>query len=235
MIGIEKHFKICYNSLKKVDETMKYNTYLFDFDGTLVDSMPLFASLMLRILDENNVKYDNDIIKVITPLGYAGTAKYFAEHFNIQKSREELLATMNKYAYDGYAHTVPAKENVISTLEELKRRGAELYILTASPHSVLDVCLKRLEIFDLFNGVWSCDDFGTTKADPEIYKMAAERIGKPIEEVLFLDDNYNADKTAKSANMQVCGVYDLSSEEYVEEIKRVSDHYVYDFKELLDL
>ena len=142
---------------------------------------------------------------------------------------------MNKYAYDGYAHTVPAKENVISTLEELKRRGAELYILTASPHSVLDVCLKRLEIFDLFNGVWSCDDFGTTKADPEIYKMAAERIGKPIEEVLFLDDNYNADKTAKSANMQVCGVYDLSSEEYVEEIKRVSDHYVYDFKELLDL
>ena len=40
---------------------MKYNTYLFDFDGTLVDSMPLFASLMLRILDENNVKYENDI------------------------------------------------------------------------------------------------------------------------------------------------------------------------------
>ena len=50
-----------------------------------------------------------------------------------------------------------------------------------------------------------------------------------------LIDNYNADKTAASAKMKVCGVYDLSSEEYVEEIKRVLDHYVYDFKELLDL
>lgn len=214
---------------------MKYDTYLFDFDGTLVDSMPLFASLMLRILDENNVKYENDIIKVITPLGYVGTAKYFADHFKIQQSQDDLLTTMHKYAYHGYAHTVPAKKNVIATLKELRRRGAKLYILTASPHSVLDVCLKRLEIFDLFTSVWSCDDFGTTKADPQIYKMAAERIGKPIEDILFLDDNYNANKTAVSANMKVCGVYDSSSEEYMEEIKCVSDHYIYDFVELLDL
>ena len=50
---------------------MKYKTYLFDFDGTLVDSMPAYISVMLRILDENNIKYESDIIKIITPLGYA--------------------------------------------------------------------------------------------------------------------------------------------------------------------
>ena len=56
---------------------LKYNDYLFDFDGTLVDSMPTFIAVMLRILDENNIKYEDDIIKIITPLGYAGTAGYF--------------------------------------------------------------------------------------------------------------------------------------------------------------
>ena len=56
---------------------MKYNTYLFDFDGTLVNSMPSFVSVMLRILDENNIKYEDDIVKIITPLGYAVTAEYF--------------------------------------------------------------------------------------------------------------------------------------------------------------
>ena len=45
-------------------------TYLFDFDGTLVDSMPTYVSVMLRILDENNIKYSSDIVKIITPLGY---------------------------------------------------------------------------------------------------------------------------------------------------------------------
>ena len=47
-------------------ETMKYSTYLFDFDGTLVDSMPSFVSVMLRILDESGVEYGDDIIKIIT-------------------------------------------------------------------------------------------------------------------------------------------------------------------------
>lgn len=214
---------------------MKYNTYLFDFDGTLVDSMPAFISVMLRILDENNIKYESDIIKIITPLGYAGTAKYYTEKLGLKIPEDELLALMNKYAYDEYAYNIPAKENVIEVLERLKEHGAELNILTASPHSVLDVCLKRLGIFDIFTNVWSCDDFNTTKANPEIYKMAAEKIGKPVDEVLFLDDNYNADKTAASAGMKVCGVYDKSSEEYTDDIKNISDYYIHDFLELLEL
>ena len=83
--------------------------------------------------------------------------------------------------------------------------------------------------------MWSCEDFATTKADPEIYVKAAEKIGKSIDEILFLDDNYNADKTAKSAGMMVCGVYDKSSEEYTEDIKAVSDYYIKDFTELLEI
>ena len=214
---------------------MKYNTYLFDFDGTLVDSMPAFIAVMLRILEENNIRYSNDIIKIITPLGYVGTAKYYVEQLGLGMTQDDLIETMNQYAYDEYAHNIQAKTHVIETLKKLKEQGADLYVLTASPHSVLDVCLKRLGMFDLFTAIWSCEDFGTTKADPEIYKMAAERIGKPVEEILFLDDNYHADKTAVRANMKVCGVYHMSSEVYTEEIKRISDHYIYDFSELLDL
>ena len=211
---------------------MNYKTYLFDFDGTLVDSMPAFVGLMLRILDENNIPYGDDIVKIITPLGYCGTAKYF-KTMGLDMPEEEIVALMNKYAYDEYAYNIPAKNNVISVLKELKNRGANLNILTASPHRVLDPCLKRLGIFNLFTNIWSCEDFGTTKADPQIYVKAAEQIGEPIEEILFLDDNYNADLTAKSSGIKVCGVYDKSSDDYIDDIKSVADYYIYDFKELL--
>ena len=214
---------------------MKYNTYLFDFDGTLVDSMPAFVSVMLRILDENNIKYENDIVKIITPLGYAGTARYFINELKLESTEEELISLMNRYAYDEYAYRIPAKNNVVKVLQSLKESGASLNVLTASPHSVLDPCLKRLGIFDIFDNVWSCDDFATTKADPYIYVRAAERMGERVENVLFLDDNYNADKTAKTAGMKVCGVFDESSRDYVDEIKSVTDHYVYDFSELLNI
>ena len=211
------------------------NTYLFDFDGTLVDSMPTYISAMLRILDENNVSYESDIIKIITPLGINGTAEYYINTLKVNKTKEELISSMKNYMLEAYYYTIPAKENVIHVLTELKKRGDSLNVLTASPHVTLDACLKRLEIYDLFDNVWSCDDFNTTKADPEIYSMAAKKLNKKVDEVLFLDDNLNADKTAKTAGMKVCGVYDDSSKDYTDEIKAAADHYIYDFSELLSL
>ena len=208
--------------------------YLFDFDGTLVDSMPTYIQVMLRILDEHNIPYGDDLVKIITPLGYIYTAKYYRE-LGLDMSEEEIVALMHKYAVQEYTHNVPAKKNVISVLKKLKSHGCDLNILTASPHAALDPCLKRLGIWDLFTNIWSCEDFATSKADPEIYHMAAKQIGAEISEVLFLDDNLNADKTAKAAGMPVCGVYDNSSKEYEEDIRSVADYYIYDFEELLHI
>ena len=209
--------------------------YLFDFDGTLVDSMPTFVSSMLRILDENGISYDSDIIKIITPLGLNGTAEYYTKQMGVNMSKEQLMGVMKDYMMDAYFHTIPAKANVPEVLRELKERGISLNVLTASPHITLDACLKRLGLWELFDNVWSCDDFDTTKADPQIYVRAAKKMNTTVEQVLFLDDNLNADLTAKKAGMQVCGVYDDSSKDYVEEMKAANDYYIFDFLELLQL
>ncbi len=209
---------------------MKY--YLFDFDGTLVDSMPTYVASMLKILDDEGISYGDDIMKIITPLGLIGTAKYYIE-LGVSMSVDEIVEKMRAYMLDEYFYNIPAKSNVIDVLHKLKASGASLNILTASPHVTLDACLKRLGIYDIFENVWSCDDFNTTKADPEIYRMAAERIGAPVSEILFLDDNLNADLTAKKAGMKVCGVYDESSREYTGEIKAAADYYIDDFSDLL--
>lgn len=209
------------------------NTYLFDFDGTLVDSMPTYAGVMLRILDENNVPYGDDLIKIITPLGFVYTAKFFREELGMQMPECEIIGLMRKYATYEYENNIPAKPNVIEVCQKLKARGCSLNILTASPHTSLDPCLKRLGIWNLFTNIWSCDDFGTSKADPMIYRLAAEKIGCKVEDVLFLDDNLNANRTAKEAGMQVCGVYDDSSREYADEMKSVCNSYITDFSQLL--
>ena len=128
---------------------------------------------------------------------------------------------------------IEAKPCVKEALAELRLRGCSLNVLTASPHTMLDPCLKRIGLYDLFDNVWSCDDFGTTKSDPDIYVQVAERMGVRTCDVLFLDDNFNALKTAKSAGMSVCGVYDASSDEYTDEIKAIADGYVSSFAELV--
>ena len=206
--------------------------YLFDFDGTLVDSMPTFASVMLRILDENGIKYEKDIIKTITPLGYQGTAEYY-RNMGVAVPVNEMVERMKAYAEEAYTYHVMDKEGVRSTLEALKGK-ISLNVLTASPHRLLDPCLKRLGLWRFFDNIWSCDDFNTTKADPKIYQMAADRIGVTVDEILFVDDNIDAIRTANRAGAITCGIYDSSSHELVDAMKEEADRYIMMFNELLD-
>ncbi|MBR2617261.1 MAG: HAD family phosphatase [Clostridia bacterium] len=206
--------------------------YLFDFDGTLVDSMPTYIAVMLRVLDENGISYGEDIVKTVTPLGYKGTAEYY-QKLGVRMSVEEILARFDAYAKKEYTENVQAKVSVKEVLTQMKARGDRLNVLTASPHAMLDPCLCRLGMYELFDNVWSCDDFNTTKANPEIYKMAAEKIGAPVKEIIFLDDNFNALKTAKTAGMRVFGVYDASSESYREEIQGLTERYIENFSQLV--
>ena len=209
-------------------------SYLFDFDGTLVDSMPIYSQMMLDILSEQRVAHGEDLVKIITPLGYHDTAVYFRQ-LGVSEEKDVILKCMGDRMVDAYTHRVPAKSNVIEFLQQLKKRGCSLNVLTASPHLTMDPCLKRLGIYDWFDHVWSCEDFGLNKANPEIYHRAADKLGVPVEDVLFLDDNPNADRAAKQAGMKVCGVYDDFTAEFAEEMKRENDHYIVDFTELITM
>ena len=209
-------------------------TYLFDFDGTLVDSMPTFIEAFLRLMRRFEIPIPKDLVKTITPLGYKGAAVHLRS-LGVPLSEEALLDEVNAFARKAYHESILLKPHVKETLEALRARGDSLHILTASPHSVLDPCLMRNGIYTLFENIWSCEDFATTKADPAIYRMAAERIGKPVADIIFLDDNYDADKTAKSAGMRVYGVFDESSREFADDIRSVTDQYITDFSELLEV
>ena len=206
-------------------------TYLFDFDGTLVDSMPVFSRVMRELFQENSLPVSDDFVKIITPLGYIGTAKY-ARELGCTLTTEEFVGEATRRMVPEYHFSIPDKPFVKEKLLQLKAGGHSLNVLTASPHAVLDVCLQRLGLFDLFDKVWSCEDFATTKADPQIYKRAAAALGRRVEECMFVDDNVGAVSTARQAGMIAVGIYDDSSKDLVAEMTAASDIYIYDFSEL---
>lgn len=207
-------------------------TLLFDFDGTLVDSVPVYTAAEIRILEENSVAYPENLSEIVTPLGYQGTAEYFINDLKLDLSFEQVMKLFGKYMVEAYTNDVPAKERVVPVLKMLKEQGKSLNILTASPHITVDPCLKRLGIYDLFDNIWSTDEFGLTKADPEIFVRAAARLGRKPGEVLHFDDSLEAVRTAKKAGMKVCGVYDAIWDKDTQALKDCADYYIYDFSEL---
>ena len=208
---------------------MKY--FLFDFDGTLVDSMPYFANYMVNVLIEGGIEPPNDIVKKITPLGIEGSAKYYVS-LGLNATVEEIANNINTVAKSAYEDEIPLKEGVLDFLKRIKEQGISMSILTASPHRFLTPCLKRNGVYELFERIWSCEDFNTTKDDPEIYKQVAKELGCNTEDIIFFDDNIIALQTAKKAGCKTVGVFDETSEDMIEEIKQETDEYIYSFLEM---
>ena len=109
----------------KFDEIDSFSTLLFDFDGTLVDSMPSYSRVMQKILDDFGISYGPDFISVITPFGTVKTAEYYAEEMGVPLTVEEILEIMKKELLSAYLYDIPAKEGVLSALKKLKEDAGE--------------------------------------------------------------------------------------------------------------
>ena len=204
---------------------MKYKTYIFDFDGTLVDSMPSWIGKIMYALKYCGVKYPDDVAKISVTLGDVGTAKYFIDELGVKLSIEEIIALMDEFALPKYRDEIVLKAGVREYLELLKKNGCSLNVLTASPHQMVDPCLERNGVYDLFDNIWCCEDFGLTKSDVRIYTEAARRIGVKTSDVVFVDDNLVPVKTSRAAGMYSLAVHDSSADDNREEIIAAADRY----------
>ena len=205
---------------------------IFDFDGTLVDSMQGWAHFIFDHLDNLHISYPDDIIKIVSPLGTRGAANYLID-LGVDSTVDDLLELMDSFALDEYTYRVPAKAHVIDKLKELKNAGYSLNILTACNHNLLDPCLKRLGIYDAFDNIWSCEeDLSMSKKEVELYTLVSKKLDSVCENCVFFDDNIGALTTAKESGMITVGVFDATSDDLIDEIKSITDKYIYDFSEL---
>lgn len=209
--------------------------YIFDFDGTLADSMPSWAGKVLQVLKDTNTPYPPDLLKRVVTLGDQGAARYLREELGVRLSLEEIFRRMDDYALPRYRDQVQLKEGVYEYLKLLRSRGCTVHVLTASPHKMVDPCLKRVGIYDWFGHVWSCDDLGLTKSQPEIYHKAIAAIGLTVADGVFFDDSLLAVQTAVRAGLFTVGVFDPLAAEYTRQIRETADVYVDSFTQLMDM
>lgn len=203
--------------------------HIFDMDGTLINSMPHIVRSILHVLDEDHIVYGPELIDAVIPLGYPKTAERF-QAMGAKGTVDEIVARFMKLLYQAYSNDIPLKPGAAAYLRKLKEQGARLCVLTGSPHLLTDVCLQRNGIFDLFDYVWSVDDFGHCKDEPIIYHQAAAQLGCAADDICFYDDNLIACTTAVEAGWYTCAVNDGQSEETTAALRAVADAYIPTFE-----
>lgn len=206
---------------------------IFDLDGTLIDSMWVWEQIDCDYLASLNQEVPKDLKSQITHLSFKETGIYFKKRFNIETPLEDILNTWNNMALDLYSNKVKIKENVIEFLDYLKSKNIKIGLATSNSYPLLEAVLKNNNIYDYFDAITTTDEAHKNKSNPDVYLLAAKRLNIEPENCIVFEDILEATKGAKLANMKVIAVYDKSSEDEADNLKKYSDKYIYNFKELM--
>lgn len=211
---------------------MNYCAAVFDLDGTLIDSNPVWEKLDRIILERRNIAADDVFFKKLTAMTYEDASAEI-QKLGVNISAEDFKTEINELAVYEYSNNIRLKDGAKNYLVYLKSRNIKIVLATASPAELYVPVLKNNGVYDLFDAFTTTDEVGRSKDYPDIYIEAAKKVGAAPECCIAFEDVLKGISSAKKAGMFTVGVYDESSSGYVDEIKKASDKFIYSFNEML--
>ena len=203
---------------------------IFDFDGTLVDSMPFWENIGKNYLLSLGKTPREDLRKTFKTFTLEQSAAYYQKHYDVKFTAEEIIEGVNRMVESFYRQTAALKPGVKGFLERLEEKGISMCVATVTEGSLVEAALDRLGIRPYFCGVLSCAHTGHNKEEPYIYRQAAALLGREKNQTVVFEDVIHALQTAKKDGFLTAAVYD-PYEERQREMREMADFYIRDFSD----
>lgn len=217
---------------------MKIKGAIFDMDGTLVDSLffwPYFWELLGKTyLNIEGFTPDEEVDKNIRTMIYADTIKYIKDYYRIDADDEALMTFATSGLANFYTQKAVVKEGAVALLEHLKRQSLRLCLASATDLPYVKLALAHFDLMKYFDCVLSCSEIGMGKDRPDIYLLAAEKLGCAPSELCVFEDSFVALETARAAGFQTVGLFDRYSFNQ-DRLRAASDIYMDETQTLSDL
>ena len=206
---------------------------IFDLDGTLVDSMWVWSQIDIDYLKMKGYSMPENLRSEIVHLSFSQTAIYFKEKFNLNDSIKEISEDWHNMAFNHYSNNVKLKLGVRDFLNNLKSFKIKIALATSNSIPLLEACLKNNGIYDYFDSITTTDEVSNGKDCPDVYLLAANKLGINPKDCLVFEDILPAIQGAKAANMKVIAVKDDECLDSKEDLLKYADKYIHSFEELL--
>ena len=204
---------------------------IFDFDGTLFDSMFVWETAGEAYLTSLGIQPKENLQNSLKSMSLVQSAIYIAEKYSLKLDVQEIMDGINKTVENFYFYTVEPKQGVIEFLKLLKSMNVKMCIATATDRYQVEAALKRCDMDKYFSEIFTCTEVGFGKDEPIIFQKAMEHLDTSKDDTVIFEDAYHAVKTAKSNGFLTVAVYD-SSERRQSEIRTLTDCYLEDFTQV---
>jgi beta-phosphoglucomutase len=176
---------------------------IFDMDGVLVDSEPFhieiekqqFLQIKLSVSNEEHHQY----------MGVASDVmwKEIAEHHSINVSVEDLIEQfkIKSIQYFSELEEIPVMPGLIDLLEKLSHNNFPMAVASSSYPEIIKIILEKTGLRKYFQVVVSSQEAGKSKPEPDVFLLAARKLGIPPKDCVVIEDSANGIKAAQAAGM----------------------------------
>lgn len=204
---------------------------IFDVDGVLLNSMPVWENLGELYLKRLGIEAEQGLGETLFTMSLEEGADYLIAHYGLGQTPTEVIGGLNREVRDFYENKVPLKDGVRHYLQEFRERKIPVSIATSGDRANAEAALKRLNVLQYFGGVFTCSEIGSSKNQPDIYYAAALQMDTDPAETWVFEDALHAIRTAKRAGFRTVGIYDRASSRDLAQIWKMADIYLPEFKD----
>ena len=204
---------------------------IFDFDGTVFDSMHIWKGVKFQFFDRIGLVLTDEDKKDFAKLFLLDAIELAKTRFDLKMTDKELFDEFFTLIKEKYLADTKPKNDIIEFLEKLKAKGVKMGIATATGEPALIAVLEKFNMLHYFQEIYSTYTVGASKTESKVYDVVLNELGTDKETTWIFEDALYAAKTAKKAGYNVVGIYDKSELEQ-EELKKLVDIYIHNYSEL---
>lgn len=210
----------------------KITAAIFDLDGTLLDSMPMWMTCAERYISSLGMEAEAALGEKLFSMNMKEGADYLRNNYKLTFSDEEIFSGINSILAKSYREEVQFKDGAEAFLSKLKNSGTKIALCTNTDRVLFSLALKRLDAEKYFDFIFTTSEMGMSKQHAETFLSVCDALETAKEETWVFEDALYSIKTAFQADLKTCGIYDETSKSDIAQIRNFSTVYCKNFEEV---